>query len=136
MALAAIAAGKHVYCEKPLAPLAADAREMADAAEAAGVTTQVGFNYLCNPMLGLACEMIAAGELGEVRTYRGIHAEDYMSDASAPFSFRNDPVGGGALADLGSHALATAEYLLGPIAKVLGDCSTVVASRPDGTAGT
>src|SRR5918997_2061590 len=62
MALAAIAAGKHAYCEKPLAPLAADAREMADAAEAAGVKTQVGFNYLCNPMLGLAREMIAAGE--------------------------------------------------------------------------
>src|SRR6185295_8966073 len=58
MALAAIAAGKHVYCEKPLAPLAADARQMADAAIAAGVRTQVGFNYLCNPLLALAREMI------------------------------------------------------------------------------
>ena len=135
MALAAIAAGKHVYCEKPLAPLAADAREMADAAEAAGVKTQVGFNYLCNPMLGLAREMIAAGELGEIRSYRGVHAEDYMADADSPFSFRNDPVGGGALADLGSHALATAEYLLGPIAEVLGDCATVIRSRPDGQGG-
>ena len=135
MALAAIAAGKHVYCEKPLAPLAAEAREMAEAAEAAGVVTQVGFNYLCNPMLGLAREMIAAGELGEIRSYRGIHAEDYMVDAAAPFSFRNDPVGGGVLADLGSHALATAEFLLGPIAEVLGDCVTVVASRPDGRGG-
>jgi predicted dehydrogenase len=54
MALATIAAGKHVYCEKPLAPLAVDAREMAEAAEAKGVKTQVGFNYLCNPVLGLA----------------------------------------------------------------------------------
>jgi predicted dehydrogenase len=132
MALAAIAAGKHVYCEKPLAPLAADAREMAEAAEAAGVKTQVGFNYLCNPMIALAREMIAAGELGEIRSYRGVHAEDYMADAAAPFSFRNDPVGGGALADIGSHALATAEYLLGPIAEVLGDCSTVIRTRPDG----
>ena len=136
MALAAIAAGKHVYCEKPLAPLAADAREMADAAEAAGVKTQVGFNYLCNPMLGLAREMIAAGELGEIRSYRGGHAEDYMADAGAPFSFRNDPVGGGVLADLGSHVLATAEYLLGPIAEVLGDCATVIRSRPDGKGAT
>lgn len=136
MALAAIAAGKHVYCEKPLAPLAADAVEMADAAEAAGVKTQVGFNYLCNPMLGLAREMIAAGELGEIRSYRGVHAEDYMADAGAPFSFRNDPVGGGALADIGSHALATAEYLLGPVAKVLGDCATIIRSRPDGKGGT
>src|SRR5918999_381765 len=81
MALTAIAAGKHVYCEKPLTPLAADAREMADAAEAAGVRTQVGFNYLCNPMMALAREMIQAGELGEIRSYRGIHAEDYMADA-------------------------------------------------------
>ncbi len=135
MALAAIAAGKHVYCEKPLAPLAADAREMTEAAEAAGIRTQVGFNYLCNPMLGLAREMIAAGELGEIRSYRGVHAEDYMSDASNPFSFRNDPVGGGALADIGSHALATAEYLLGPIAELFGDCATVIRERPDGQGG-
>ena len=112
MALAAIAAGKHVYCEKPLAPLAADAREMAEAAEEAGVKTQVGFNYLCNPMLGLAREMIAAGELGEIRGYRGVHAEDYMADAAGPFTFRHDPAGGGALADIGSHALATAEFLI------------------------
>lgn len=136
MALAAIAAGKHVYCEKPLAPMAADAREMAEAAEAAGVKTQVGFNYLCNPMLALARQMIAAGELGEIRGYRGLHAEDYMADASSPWTFRHDPAGGGALADIGSHALATAEYLLGPIARVMGDCVTLIASRPDGTGGT
>src|SRR3974390_3131048 len=116
MALSAIAAGKHVYCEKPLAPLAADAREMAEAAEAAGARTQVGFNYLCNPMLGLARGMIEAGELGEIRGYRGVHAEDYMADASGPFTFRHDPAGGGALADIGSHALATAEFLVGPVA--------------------
>lgn len=135
MALAAIAAGKHVYCEKPLAPLAGDAREMADAAEAAGVKTQVGFNYLCNPMMAVAREMIAAGELGEILSYRGLHAEDYMVDAQAPFTFRHDPAGGGALADIGSHALATAEFLLGPISKVMGDCVTMIASRPDGKGG-
>ncbi len=136
MALAAIAAGKHVYCEKPLAPLAADAREMA---EAAGVRTQVGFNYLCNPMPGLAREMIAAGELGEIRGYRGVHAEDYMVNAGGPFTFRHDPAGGGALADIGSHALATAEFLLrpaaGPITRVMGDCVTMIAERPDGNGG-
>ncbi len=136
MALAAIAAGKHVYCEKPLAPLAADAREMAEAAEAKGVKTQVGFNYLCNPMLGLAREMIAAGELGEIRGYRGLHAEDYMADANGPFTFRHDPAGGGALADIGSHALATAEYLCGPISRVMGDCLTMIPARPDGKGGT
>lgn len=135
MALAAIKAGKHVYCEKPLAPLAQDADEMSLAAEAAGVKTQVGFNYLCNPMLGLAREMIAAGELGEIRGYRGIHCEDYMANAHGPFTFRHDPAGGGALADIGSHALATAEYLCGPITRVMGDCVTMIPSRPDGKGG-
>ncbi len=131
MALAAIAAGKHVYCEKPLAPLSADAREMADAAEAKGIKTQVGFNYLCNPMLTFAREMIAAGELGEIRGYRGIHCEDYMADAGGGYTFRHDPAGGGALADIGSHALATAEYLCGPITKVMGDCVTMIHERTD-----
>ena len=135
MALAAIAAGKHVYCEKPLAPLAADAREMAGAAEAAAVRTQVGFNYLCNPMLGLAREMIRAGEIGEIRSYRGVHAEDYMADADGPFTFRHDKGGGGALADIGSHALATAEFLLGAIDEVMGDCVTAIKERPDGRGG-
>ncbi len=139
MTLAAIAAGKHVYCEKPLAPLASDALEMAEAAEKAGVKTQVGFNYLCNPLFRLAREMIAAGELGEIRGYRGVHAEDYMADASGPYTFRHDRAGGGALADIGSHALATAEYLMkdaaGPIVRVLGDCVTMIGERPDGKGG-
>lgn len=90
-------------------------------------------------MLRLASEMIEAGELGEITSYRGVHAEDYMADAASPFTFRHDPAGGGALADLGSHALATAEFLLnstaGPVTKVMGDCLTVVAERPDGKGG-
>ena len=135
MSLAAIAAGKHVYCEKPLAPLAADALEMTLAAEARGVKTQVGFNYLCNPMLALARDMIAAGELGEIRGYRGIHCEDYMADPAGNYTFRHDPAGGGALADIGSHALATAEFLCGPITRVMGDCITMIGDRPDGRGG-
>jgi len=135
MALAALAAGKHVYCEKPLAPRATDAAEMADAAATAAATadvcTQVGFNYLANPMFKLARQMIEAGELGEIRSYRGIHAEDYMADSNALWTWRHDPVGGGALADLGSHALATAEYLLGPVDAVFGDCHTAIRQRPD-----
>ena len=130
MALAAIAAGKHVYCEKPLAENSPDAAEMAAAAERAGLRTQVGFNYLANPMLRLAREMIRGGELGEIRSYRGIHAEDYMAAADTPWSWRLDPDGGGVLADLGSHALATAEFLLGPITKLLGDQETAIPVRP------
>ena len=131
MALAAAAAGKHVYCEKPLAPTAAAALEMTEAAETAGVVTQMGFNYLKNPLFAVAREMIRSGELGEIRHYRGVHIEDFMVDAAQPMSWRNDPVsGGGALADLGSHALATARFLLGPIASVRGRCTTVIPERP------
>ncbi len=131
MALAAIAAGKHVYCEKPLAPFAADAWEMAEAAKAAGVKTQVGFNYLMNPMLSLARDLIKGGELGEIYSFRGVHAEDYMADPNGPWTFRHDPAGGGAMADIGSHALATAEFLMGPVTGVMGDCRTLIGERKD-----
>ncbi|MCY4007638.1 MAG: Gfo/Idh/MocA family oxidoreductase [Rhodobacteraceae bacterium] len=131
MALAAIATGKHVYCEKPLAPQTREAEELTRAAEAASIKTQVGFNYLCNPMFALARDMISAGELGEIYSYRGLHAEDYMANSESPYTFRHDPDGGGALADLGSHALATAEFFLGPITEVMGDCVTVISERPE-----
>jgi predicted dehydrogenase len=132
MALAAIAAGKHVYCEKPMAPTAAEALEMTLAAEQAGVVTAVGFNYLKNPMMKLAREIIESGEIGEVRTFDGIHAEDYMMDPETPWSWRLDPAGGGgAMADLGSHVIAAARYLVGPITEVMGDVVTVVRDRPE-----
>lgn len=131
MALAAVAAGKHVYCEKPLAPTAAEAREMTRAAEAAGVVTQVGFNYLKNPMLALARRIIGGGGIGAVRTFRGVHAEDYMADARDPWTWRLDPSGGGgALADIGSHILATARFLVGPVASLMADVDTAIAARP------
>lgn len=80
--------------------------------------------------------MIAEGELGEVRCYRGLHAEDYMADENGPFTFRHNPAGGGALADLGSHTLATAEFLLSPITEVMGDCVTVIEERTDAAGAT
>ena len=131
MALAALAAGKHVWCEKPLAPTAAAALEMAEAAETTGLATQVGFNYLKNPMVALAREIVASGEIGTVRTFRGVHAEDYMADAQAPWTWRLDPAGGGgALADIGSHILAAARHLVGPVAKLVAEVDTPVAERP------
>jgi predicted dehydrogenase len=131
MALAAIAAGKHVHCEKPLSPSLGESAEMADAAEKAGVVTQVGFNYIKNPLLKMARDMVAAGELGEITGFRGIHAEDYMHDPESPYSWRIDPVGGpGVIADLGSHIIGMARFLLGPIAEVSADVRTVVKSRP------
>lgn len=131
MALAAIAASKHVHCEKPLSPTLADSRLMVEAAEKAGVVTQVGFNYIKNPLLKLARDMVAAGELGEITGFRGIHAEDYMHDPESPYSWRIDPVGGpGVIADLGSHIIGMARFLLGPIAEVSADVRTVITSRP------
>jgi len=134
MALAGIEAGKHVYCEKPLAPTAAECLEMTLAAEKAGVKTAVGFNYIKNPMFGLARDIIQSGEIGEIRSFRAIHAEDYMYDASAPWTWRLDPAGGGgALADLGSHVIETARFLLGEIASVHGHSVTAIRQRPDGS---
>ncbi|MEE2774627.1 MAG: Gfo/Idh/MocA family oxidoreductase [Pseudomonadota bacterium] len=133
MAAAAIKAGKHVYCEKPLAVSADDAYFLADLARKASIKTQVGFNYLCNPMIIKAREMVLDGQLGEIRGFRGIHAEDYMADANSPYTWRHDLLGGGALVDLGSHIIATAEFLLGPITDVMGYCSTSIKRRLDET---
>lgn len=131
MAMAAIAAGKAVYCEKPLAVSLAQATEMHLAAKAANVVTQVGYNYQHNPMIGLAREMIQGGELGDIISFQGEFCEDFMGDARSPWSWRCEAAhAGGALADLGSHLLAMARYLLGDIEAVCADSSTVHAKRP------
>lgn len=121
IALAAIAAGKPVYCEKPLAVTLADAAEMTRAAEAADLPTAVGFTYLFNPMIAVAREIVRGGEIGEVTAFRGIHAEDFMASAEAPFNWRCEPENaGGALADIGSHCIAMARHIVGEIAAVSG----------------
>ena len=131
LALAALAAGKHCFCEKPLSTTLEDAVRMTAAAEAAGVVTQVGFNYIKNPMLALARDMIAAGELGRITSFRGQHAEGYMSDPETPWTWRLAPQdGGGALMDLGSHIINMARFLVGPIETLCADIETVVSSRP------
>ncbi len=93
--------------------------------------TQVGYNYIKNPLLRMARDMIAAGELGEIIGFRGMHAEDYMADPESPYNWRVDPSGGGgAVADLGSHIVCMARFLLGPIAEVSADLETVIKERP------
>jgi predicted dehydrogenase len=135
MALAAIAAGKHVYVEKPLALNANDALEMTLAAEKAGVKTLVGFNYAKNPASQLAKEIISSGEIGEVVHFRGTHNEDYLANPEVPMSWRLKRAysGSGALGDLGSHIINMAQYLVGNISAVNGDLQTVIKQRP--TAG-
>jgi len=131
MAMAAIGAGKAVYCEKPLAVSLEQAREMQRAAKAAGVVTRVGYNYQHNPMIGLARQMIESGDLGEIVSFQGEFSEDFMGDSQHPWSWRCEQAhAGGALADLGSHLLAMARYLLGDIEAVCADSQTVHAQRP------
>jgi predicted dehydrogenase len=128
--MAALAAGKHVYCEKPLSTTLDSAQRMTEAAQNAGVVTMVGFNFLRNPMIRLARELIEAGEIGEVASFRGRHAENYMADPDVAHSFRTDPDGGGALADIGSHIISMSRYLLGPITYVSGKNRTIHKTRP------
>ncbi|MGH6900084.1 MAG: Gfo/Idh/MocA family protein, partial [Geminicoccaceae bacterium] len=128
IALAALAAGKPVYCEKPLANTAAETREMAAAAAAAGVPTLVGFNYLKNPAHPYARELIRGGELGEITLFRGTFDQDLQSDPDFPFTWRHERAvaGSGALGDMGSHTLAFAQYLVGDLAEVCGVADTYI----------
>ena len=137
MALAAIAAGKAVYCEKPLAPTADGAGRMVAAAEAAGVRTMVGFNYLKNPIAAVAREIIESGEIGDVFGYRGWHFEDYMHDPDTLVNaWRLNPeTGDGVTSDLGSHAISMARYLVGDIAEVSARRTTVKRTRAVGEDG-
>lgn len=130
VALAAIAEGKIVYCEKPLSTTSSSAEKMTLAAEEAGIATLVGFNFLRNPLIAACHEMIASGELGDIISFRGRHAENYMCNPDLPHSFRTDPAGGGAVADIGSHIISMARYLLGDICEVSSRNRTACRTRP------
>lgn len=132
MALAAIEAGKHVYCEKPLALDARGAGEMTEAAEKAGVSTLVGYNYLHNPAIRLAGDIIRSGEIGELVHFRGNHFEDYLADPDGPYTWRSSKAkaGAGVVADLGSHIISLARRLVGEIEAVQAMLQIVVKDRP------
>ena len=137
MARAALAAGKHVYCEKPLALDVSEAAELAAAARESGATHGVGLNYTANPMLQVARDLIAAGEIGEVLHFTGRYFEDYMADREVPFSWRCERAlaGAGALADLGSHLVNMLHFLLGTPKRLLGEVHTVIPERYDPATG-
>lgn len=132
IALAAAEAGKDIYCEKPLALTAADARDMYEAAKRADVRTMVGFNYLKNPVSLLAKEMIDSGELGDIYHFRGWFHQDVLADPAAPFSWRFERkrAGSGALGDLGAHIIAFARFLVGDFRRVCGLTRTFIHERP------
>ena len=90
MAIAAAQAGKHVYCEKPLATTSADAARIVTAVKKSGVISIVGFNYLKNPAQAFAQQIIASGELGEITLFRGTFDQDFLANPDVPFSWRLD----------------------------------------------
>ncbi len=127
-----LAAGKHVLCEKPLAPTAEDARAMAEAAERAGLVAAVGYSYRRSPAIGAIRQELLAGNLGEVIHFNGRFWCDYGLDPRAPFTWRDQGAPGtGALGDLGSHLTDLAEQLCGPLAEISGAVhATAVPRRP------
>lgn len=132
IALAAMAAGKHLWCEKPMALTLAQAEEMAAAAEASGVVTMVGYNYLSNPAFAHAQRLIAAGAIGRLVQFRGWVDEDYQADPELPWSWRAkfSEAGLGALGDIGTHLVSLAQGLMGPVASLIADMQTIHATRP------
>ena len=136
IALAALAAGKHVLCEKPLANDVADADRMADAAAAAaerGVVSMCGFSYRRTPALALAKKLIDDGRLGRIRHVRAQYLQDWLTSPDAPFTWRLDRerAGSGTLGDIGAHSIDTAQWLTGSaITGVSATLRTFVESRP------
>jgi predicted dehydrogenase len=136
IAVAALDAGKHVLCEKPLANTPAEAEAMTAAAERAaaqGIRSMVGFNYRRVPALTLARTLVADGRLGEIRHVRATYLQDWLTDSAFPLTWRlqRERAGSGALGDLGAHIIDLAQYLTGqPVTAVSGSTTTFVSERP------
>ncbi len=136
IAIAALQAGKHVLCEKPLANTVDQAEQMASAARAAaegGAWAMCGFTYRRTPALALARRLVEAGRIGTVRQVRAHYLQDWLHDPDAPMTWRLDKSksGSGALGDLGAHLVDTAQWLTGQgITGVSAILETFVKSRP------
>ncbi|MEU9911213.1 Gfo/Idh/MocA family oxidoreductase [Streptomyces sp. NPDC051001] len=136
IAVAALAAGKHVLCEKPLANTVEEAAAMAQAAEEAygrGQLAMVGFNYRRVPATALARNMVAEGRLGKLRHVRVTYLQDWLVDPEFPLTWRlrKEHAGSGSLGDLGSHIIDLAQHLAGErLAGVSALTETFVRERP------
>ncbi len=133
IAIAALEAGKHVLCEKPLANSVAEAEAMVAAAEKAPGAAMVGFTYRRVPAIGLARKLVADGRLGQIRHVRAAYLQDWLTDPEAPLSWRLDraKAGSGALGDIGAHIIDLTQHILGDaIATVTGGLETFVTERP------
>ena len=136
IAIAALEAGKHVLCEKPLANTVEEAERMVAAAERArerGVYSMVAFNYRRVPALALAKRLVAEGRLGELRHVRAVYLQDWLADADTPMTWRlrKEQAGSGALGDIGAHIIDAAQFVTGQtITGVSGLTETFVRQRP------
>jgi predicted dehydrogenase len=135
MARAALAAGKHVWCEKPMAPKLAEAEDMLAAARASGKTAVLGYNYIQNPAIRHIRKLLDEGAIGPVNHVRIEMDEDFLADPEAPFQQRHEAINGwGALDDFGVHPLSLLYTLFGRVAKVMCDMAKPYPTRrtPDG----
>ena len=136
IAIAALEAGKHVLCEKPLANTVEEAEAMTAAAERAaerGVRSMVGFSYRRVPAIGFARTLIQEGRLGTIRQVRALYLQDWLRDEHGPMTWRLDKAaaGSGSLGDIGAHAVDLVEHLTGSrLADVSGTLTTFVEERP------
>ncbi|MEU8389809.1 MULTISPECIES: Gfo/Idh/MocA family oxidoreductase [unclassified Micromonospora] len=136
IALAALAAGKHVLCEKPLANSVEEARAMtaaADVARAAGVRSMCGFNYRRVPAVTMMRQLVADGRLGVIRHVRATYLQDWIVDPQFPLVWRlqKDRAGSGALGDIGAHIIDLTQFVTGQrISGVSAVTETFVKERP------
>jgi len=132
MALAAAAAGKHFWGEKPLGRFPQETAEIAEAAERAGIRTIVGLNYRHPPAVQHARQLIETGALGEINHFRTQFVASYAASPRAALSWRfTRELGGlGIFGDLGSHAIDLAQFLLGPITRVSATSAILISHRP------
>jgi predicted dehydrogenase len=134
IAIAALEAGKHVLCEKPLANTLEEAREMLETSRSVGTVSMVCFNYRRAPAVQLAKQLIEEGRLGEIRHWRAVYLQDFILDPEMPliWRFQREVAGSGALGDIGAHIIDLAHFLVGPIAEVVGATETFIRERPLG----
>lgn len=132
MAVAALQAGKHVWCEKPMALTLADATAMAEAARRAGRVTLLGYNYIRNPAFKHAVRLVEQGRIGRPVHFRGWVDEDYQADPDLAWTWRarKADAGLGALGDLGCHLVSMMLSLMGPVESLIADLQTIHATRP------
>ncbi len=132
MCEAASAAGKHVFCEKPVGGTPEQTARIEKAARDAGVVTGVGYNYRWAPLVRYAKQLIDEGALGRITNYRGRFFSMYGADPMGLLSWRflHDQAGYGASTDILSHAVDLAHMLVGPIERVVGTGETFIAERP------